>query len=381
MSRLRVVYLDHVARLSGGELALLRSLEPLLDRIDPLVVLAEDGPLVGALTDIGVEVRVVPLSPALRDLRKDRSLVGLRVRPLIDLARYVWMLRALIRIERAALVHTNSLKSALYGGVAARLAGVPVVWHIRDRISSDYLPSAAVALVRALSRVLPSFVIANSRMTLATVRPRRGRVVPNSVAPNSGHTVGTARSGPVTLGLIGRLAPWKGQELFLRAFAAAFPRGDERAVLIGAALFGEDEYAAWLPPLAESLGISDRTVFRGFQADVEAELSTIDILVHCSLTPEPFGQVILEGMAAGLAVLAAAEGGPSEIITDGVDGILVAPRDPVALAAAMRTLAADETLRSRLGSAALATAADYTPASTAEGWLDVYRDVLPTGMI
>ena len=130
----------------------------------------------------------------------------------------------------------------MYGSIAARLAGVPVVWHVRDRVAEDYIPPAAVRLVRALVRRLASAVIANSDATLATLdghAPANSWVIPASVEPSP-----LPRSpGPhTTFGMLGRIAPWKGQDLFLRAFAEAFPDGDETAVLIGAPMFGEEEY-------------------------------------------------------------------------------------------------------------------------------------------
>ena len=97
--------------------------------------------------------------------------------------------------------------------------------------------------------------------------------------------------GPLNFGIVGRLAPWKGQEAFLRAF----PTDEERATVVGAALFGEDEFAGGLTRLASSLGIGDRVDLRGHGTDVWDELSRIDVLVHASVTPEWFGQVILEG--------------------------------------------------------------------------------------
>ena len=95
-------------------------------------------------------------------------------------------------------------------------------------------------------------------------------------------------------------------------------------------------------------GSVDRVVFRGFREDVWAELSQIHLLVHCSLIPEPFGQVVVEGMAAGVPVIAADAGGPAEIITHNVDGILTAPGDVAALAAAMRRIRDDASLRQAL---------------------------------
>ena len=182
---------------------------------------------------------------------------------------------------------------------------------MRDRIAEDYIPAAAVRLVRALIRRLADGVVANSTATLETLPPAdRGRlswVIPASVQVSS--HARARHTGATTFGMLGRIAPWKGQDLFLSAFAAAFPGGEERAVLVGAAMFGEEGYERELHELAASLGIAERVEFRGFREDVWPELAGFDVLVHASRIPEPFGTVVLEGMAAGLAVLAPDEGG------------------------------------------------------------------------
>ncbi len=97
--------------------------------------------------------------------------------------------------------------------------------------------------------------------------------------------------------------------------------------------------------MARELGLADRVSFRGFAEDVHAELARLDVLVHASTVPEPLGQVVLEGMAAGLPVVAADAGGPAEIIDDGVDGLLYPPGDEAALAERLRRLADDRELR------------------------------------
>jgi glycosyltransferase involved in cell wall biosynthesis len=379
--RLRVVYLDHVARLSGGEIALARALPAVLDTIDPHVILGEDGPLVARLREQGISVEVIAMQERARDLRKDRVRAGgLDPGAAAATVAYVWRLRRRLRELRPDLVHTNSLKAALYGGAAGRLAGVPVIWHIRDRIAPDYLPGAAVRLVRAASHVLPSAVITNSQSTLDTLPgTRRGVVVSNTVVYDA---VGTAaprlggQTRPFRFGVVGRLAPWKGQHVFLDAFARAFPDGDTEAWIIGGAMFGEDTYAQGLRDQAQRLGIAERVDFRGFREEIWPELGELDALVHCSVTPEPFGQVVIEGMAAGVPVIAAAAGGPAEIVDDGVDGLLAAPGDPVALANAMLRIAESPDLRERLAAAGLVTAGRYTPERTAQQILAIYHRVL-----
>lgn len=379
--RLRVVYVNHVARLSGGELALLRTLPPLLDRVEATVVLAEDGPLVDRLRRAGVAVVVLPLDERVRDVRRGQAMTSAASpATLLRLAPFTLRLARLLRRLDADLVHTNSLKAALYGGVAGRLARVPVVWHVRDRIAPDYLPRSAVAMVRLASRVLPTAVVANSRSTLATLPARRlsasvGRAVladavqVPKLAPLTSH-------GDLVVGVVGRLAQWKGQHVFLDAFADAFPDGGARACLIGSAMFGEDAYEQALRRQAHRLGIADRVEFRGFREDVFAEIAELDVVVHCSVLPEPFGQVVIEAMAAQRPVVAAAAGGPAEVVSDGVDGLLVPPGDAAALAQALRRLADDPVLRSRLAAAGRRTARQYTPERTADAVHALYQRLL-----
>jgi glycosyltransferase involved in cell wall biosynthesis len=373
-SRLSVVYVDHCASLSGAELSLLRLLTA-LPEVDAHVVLAVDGPLVERLRAASVSVEVIRMPDVARLLRRDavRGSV-LAAGAATASAMYVGRLTHRLRELRPDLVHTNSLKAALYGGLAARIAGIPVVWHLHDRISDDYLPPGAVRLVRRAARWLPDAVIANSAATRATLGTRSGTAVISSPVDQSvRHRV---HSGPFTVGVLGRLAPWKGQEVFLRAFAQAFPDGASRAVLIGAALFGEEDYADGLRTLARRLGIAHRVEFRGFRDDVAAELARLDVLVHCSTMPEPFGQVVVEGMAAGLPVVATAAGGPAEVVSHDVDGLLYPPGDTAALAAALRLLEADEPLRNRLGAQARRSARRFRPQVVAEQVMGVYREVL-----
>ncbi len=387
--RWRVVYLDHVARLSGGEIALLRLL-PHLRRVNAHVILGEEGPLATRLAQEGISVEVLPIAAAARDARKDTlRLGGASPTALLSALAYVARLTLRLRQLRPDLVHTNSLKAGVYGSLAANAAGIPVVWHLRDRIAPDYLPRPAVRFVRGLVGRVADGVVANSAATLATLdtpgtshplavgpHDRHGvnRVIPDSVEPSPYPHM--PDSSATTFGIVGRIAPWKGQDLFVQAFASAFPTGEERAVIVGAPLFGEDAYERELRELITRLGLSKRVQLRGFREDVWSELARIDVLVHASVIPEPFGQVVLEGMAAGLPVIAPDEGGPAEVIADGETGRLFAARSVDALAAAMRALGADPQARERLGRAARRSIEAYHPAGVGEQLEEVYAEVL-----
>jgi glycosyltransferase involved in cell wall biosynthesis len=195
--------------------------------------------------------------------------------------------------------------------------------------------------------------LANSRATAEAFAESGGRVervhvVYNGIDPTFFGSVDRAESHNLRreLGLVGvpvvsvfsRLAPWKGQHVLLEALVRL---PEVHALLVGAPLFGEDDYAKDLRQRAMSLDVADRVHFLGFRRDVPSLMRLSDIVVHTSVAPEPFGRVIVEGMLALRPVVAARAGGAAEIVDDGVNGVLVAPGDANALAAALTDLLAD----------------------------------------
>lgn len=368
------VFLGHSAKLSGAELALLRFL-PHLRSVHPHVVLGEDGPLVDRLRERGIDTEIRELPESAADVQRHAvSPRHLPFRSVLDTVAYSREIAAVLCRQRAAVVHTNTMKAHLYGAVASMLSGVPHVLHARDRAARDYLPGSAVAMLRLLS-AMPRAFVANSHETLHTYRPRRNaHVVYDAAEAHRGqHTPTTA---PVHFAMVGRLAPWKGQHVFLRAFAAAFRGGPERASIIGAPMFGEHDYERLLRDLSRNLGVDAQITFSGFVDDIADRLREFDALVHCSTIPEPFGQVVLEGMAAGLPTIAAAAGGPAEIVSDGRTGLLVPPDDAGSLASALTSVARDPDLRRRLGRAGRAASASFTPERVAEQLDRVYGAIV-----
>ncbi len=378
-TRRRVVYLDHTAVPSGAELALARLLPGLPD-IDAHVILGEDGALAEHLRRAGATVEVLELAQGARRLERGR--VGARVPAgaAVATAAYVARLARRLQVLQPSIVHANSLKAGVYGGLAARLVRRPFVWQVHDRLATDYMPATAIRMVRAMLATLPDAVVANSettRATLGSVRRPIVRTIGNALpAALLDRGERPAEHDPLRVGLVGRIAPWKGQDVFLHAFARAFPDDSTRAVIVGAPLFGQDDVRDSLHELARTLRIEDRVEFRGFRDDVGAELARLDVVVHASTIPEPFGQVVVEGMAAGLAVVAAVPGGPAELVDDGVNGLLYPAGDAVALSRALRTLAADRDLRTRLGHAARERARDFSAERVGAEMRSLYDAVL-----
>jgi glycosyltransferase involved in cell wall biosynthesis len=162
--------------------------------------------------------------------------------------------------------------------------------------------------------------------------------------------------------------------VFIEAFAGEFA-GDVRArgLIIGASQFGEVDYVNELIDLVRELNLEEQISFLGHVDDVAHQLERSDILVHCSVLPEPFGAVVIEGLAVGLAVVASDAGGPAEVITSGRDGLLFPPGDVNSLRVALRRLFNDPTYRSALGEEAVKTARRYTYATlapTSVSWLE-----------
>lgn len=346
-----VVYLDHTAKWSGGEIALLRTLEALdRRRVQPIVLLGEEGPFAEKVRALKIETEVLPLDGRAREVRKDSLGAGALLRhagSAVAFLGYAGKVAAFARQKGASVLHCNSLKSDIYGAIAGRQAGVPVVWHVRDHIDPTYLPGAAVKGFRALAKRLPSYVITNSDSTTAKLFPtgagkQRCRVAYDGLADwelTSPEPVVTGKwkNDPPRIGIIGRIVEWKGQHIFLEAARKLTEAGHNATfVVIGGPLFGEQDFERTLKEQAAPLG--DRVEFLGFRRDVPELLRSLDIMVHASTTPEPFGQVVIEGMAEGLPVIGSNGGGVREIITDGVNGLLTPMGDADALAEAIRNL-------------------------------------------
>jgi glycosyltransferase involved in cell wall biosynthesis len=349
------------------------------DSVDATVVLAEDGPLVGPLKDAGARVEILPLDERARGMTRGEIRPGRdQAQAAMEVARYVRRLRGRLRELQPDLVHTHSLKAGVYGSLAARLAGVPVIWHLQDRLAPDYLPPRLVRPMRLLASTLPSALLVPSRHTLATVGRRfrpglRTAIIalPVPIPPEPCEI----RERVELVGMVGRLAPWKGQHIFLEAFAQAFPDDSVRARVVGSAIFGEKFYEEELRAQAQRLGIAERVDFVGFTPDVTAELHRLDLLVHASVTADPLATVVLEGMAAGLPVVSADDGGHAEHVEHGRSGLLFAPGDARSLAAALRQASEDRELRVRIARGARERARRFAPEAVVDEMLALYAEV------
>lgn len=319
---------------------------------EPLVALLEEGPVVDWLADAPFEVV--------------RLRAG-RLRQPARTAATVLRLARLARSFRAEAIVSSMSKGHLYGGAAALRAGIPAVWWQHDvprgiaieRLAAR-IPAAAVVCVsgpaaEAQRRLTPgtSVETIHPGLPLEAVATRRG----------AGRQIRDALGwdGRPVVGVVGRLQPWKGQETFLRAAATlARDRPELHFAVVGGAILGwEGSYPRDLEHLAADLGLNGSVLFTGHRDDPWDWLDALDVVVHAA-SGEPFGLVLVEAMALGKPLVATAGPGPSEIVEDGVSGLLVPAGDHGRLAEAVARVLDDGALRLRLAAAGPARAREFS---------------------
>lgn len=280
----------------------------------------------------------------------------------------------------ADIVDANTARSAAYGALAAWSSGIPFVIHLRDMIAREALGTAGYALMTRVALPRADAVVSDTHATLASAAPflRPGAEAAVIASASGLRRVTAPRDrppGPLRVGMLARVDPWKGQAVLLEAFARAFGETDAVLEFAGGAPFGHDGFFRALHAQAAHLGIRDRVRFLGHVDDVDAILSGWDIAVHASTRPEPLGQNVLQYLAAGIATIVADEGGPTEFVDDDVNGLRVAPRDTALLAAALTRLGADAALRARLGRAAAETPGLLSDEDVVAAHAEFYRSV------
>jgi glycosyltransferase involved in cell wall biosynthesis len=335
------VFVINSLRTGGAERHLVRLIGGLEDGNrwkTSVYCLSREGPFLAELAALGVPV-----------LGSDRRWTAT---PWRLLSAFVDLWRS-FRQERPAIVHCYLPPAIALGAVAARLARVPRVITTR-RIVHTYEGRRAVLyrLVTAIADMCSDCVIAVCETareqaiqegTPASKLVTIYNAVPASQAGAKSPEVG---AGTPVYGTVGELHPRKGLTNLLRAIPSVLRTLPESRFVI----VGSGPERALLVKMARDLGVSDRVTFLGNRNDVAAVLASLDVFVLPSIA-EGLPNALLEAMAAGLPVVATAVGGVPEIVQSGVNGMVVEPAAPDALAEALVRLGQDERLRSEYGAA------------------------------
>lgn len=347
----RLLHVTAAAERGGLEVIVLNIVNNLdRSRFTPQVLFLADGPFVEEVRAAGIETHVIESG---------------RVRQLLRGKRSVARVRQLIRDQEIDIVHTHNSKAHVYGGLAARLEGVPTLYHLqgvpRPSLSRDGLVSLLSVLVPARQTVACSNWVAEAykgswHLERSVLVVNSGVMTDTGSFSNPATTVreefGIPRDAHLVV-MATRLQRWKGVHVFLdSASKIAARRRDVVFMVVGGSLFGlEENYSDELRRQVDTMGITESVVFTGYRPDVWRFFDAADIVVHASIEPDPFPTVLLEAMVWAKPVVAPALGGPIEIVEQGVTGLLVTPGDPASMAEAIQALLADHRLRVRLGQA------------------------------
>jgi glycosyltransferase involved in cell wall biosynthesis len=370
----KIVFLSPSGTLGGAETALLDMLAALRESRPSWtfnLIASSDGPLIARAQALKVPAEVLEFPSSLSSLGEwgrrgsglDRARLGAHLfATAIPTAVYLRRLSRELSSLQPDIVHTNGLKMHLLGAHAAP-ARARVVWHLHDYPRSR--PITARLLSRDVHR--SAVVLANSESVAAQARELFGeevrvRTVYNAIDLNRFAPAGPKLDldaichlpplprGGVRIGLVGTFARWKGHRVFLEALSKLPAGMPFRGYVIGGPIYQTQASQcsdAELRDVARSLGIGEAVGFTGHLDDVPAALRALDIVVHASTEPEPFGLVIAEAMACGRPVVASAAGGALEA-GDGA-AIVHTPGDSDELASRLSELAKDGSLRSSLG--------------------------------
>lgn len=368
---MRIVVVMPLGRqLGGGELMLAQLLrQPHDPDVAFTVIFLRDGPMVAEARAQGHDVRVVEAG-RFRALRRRWAAV-----------------RAIVAIARD--VHADVLLAWMVAaqpmvGLASMLSGIPAVWYQVGLPSGDLLDRIATALPARGVLVL-SQAGAAAQHALRPRRPQR-LVYPGvslekydaSTLPSAGElraALGLPLHGPL-IGMVGRLQRWKGMHVVIDAMPsvlAAHP--DAHLVIVGGAHETEPDYPTELAAQIERLGVGAQVTIAGFQQDIPRWMQAMDVVVHAS-DREPFGIVVIEAMALGKPVVAGAAGGPAEVITDGVNGLLAPYGDSAAVARAVSRFLDDPGFAASCGANAVGRAQAFEESRYARAVVQAVRELI-----
>jgi glycosyltransferase involved in cell wall biosynthesis len=334
---MKVLFLDQSGKPGGAELCLVDIAKPYGE--NALVGLFADGDFRKLLAENQVPVEVLT-TQAIKVGKQSGLFQALgsleQIVPLIN--------QVVQRARKYDLIYANTQKALVVGAVASFLACRPLVYHLHDILSLEHFSKTNLRVAVNLINRCAALVIANSQASKMAFLEAGGksdlvRVVYNGFAAKNYEVdeleVRNLREhlrleGKFVIGHFSRLSPWKGQHILIDALSQC-PQ-DVVVILVGDALFGEQEYVKDLHQKVAGLGLENRVNFLGFRADIPQLMTMCDLITHTSIAAEPFGRVIVEAMLCGKPVIAAEAGGAMELVEDGINGFLVTPGEPQKLA-------------------------------------------------
>lgn len=334
---MKILFLDQSGKPGGAELCLIDIAKPYRDSC--LVGLFADGTFKQLLNEQNIPVQVLATQGI--EVRKESGLA----KGLGSLGQLVPLINRVTTLSRNYdLIYANTQKALVVGAIASFLSRRPLVYHLHDILSLDHFSSTNRRIAVTLAN-RAALVIANSQASQAAFISAGGRkeivdFVYNGFDLNLYQQQASTKQelgleGKFLVGHFSRLSPWKGQHILLEALTHC-PE-NVAAILVGDALFGEQDYVQQLHAKVAELKLENRVKFLGFRSDIIPLMSACDLVTHTSTVAEPFGRVIVEAMLCGTPVVATKAGGAIELVEPSQTGWLVEPGDVEGLATTINT--------------------------------------------
>ena len=343
---MKILFLDQSGKPGGAELCLIDIAKPY--RQSCLIGLFADGSFKTLLEENQIPVKVLTHKPI--QVRKESSFT----QGLSSLTQLLPLIATVVQTARKYdLIYANTQKALVVGALASLFSNRPLVYHLHDILSLDHFSNTNRRIAVQTANKFASLIIANSQASQAAFiaaggRPEIVKIVYNGFDPTKYEVkesqVNDIRqklklNGKFVVGHFSRLAPWKGQHILIKALAKS-PQ-EVMAILVGDALFGEQDYVSHLHQLVKDLGLENRVKFLGFRDDIPQLMAACDLVSHTSTSPEPFGRVIVEGMLCGRPIVAAKAGGAVELVEHGINGFLTEPENVQELSLVIKTCFSD----------------------------------------
>lgn len=336
----KVLFIDQSSGLGGAELCLL-DIAPDYGATSAVGLFAE-GDFCNALQKLGIPHYLLADRPL--NIRKDSAWWE----SLASSLEMVKLVSNIVRLSRDYdIVYANTQKAFVMSAIASAISYRPLVFHLHDILSVQHFSKTNLTVVITLANRFCRLVIANSDATKQAFIDAGGKSDLVEVVYNGFHADRYSEQPDIrthlreelkindrfVVGCFSRLSPWKGQHILIESLAQ-LPE-QVTVLLVGEALYGEDDYVQQLHTQITKAGLNDRVQFLGFRSDVPALMQACDVVAHTSTSAEPFGRVIVEAMLSRRPVIATAAGGAVELIHDRQTGWLVEPSDVEALTKAI----------------------------------------------
>lgn len=381
-----VLHLDHSVEAGGAELALVRLANGAISWEPSILLPKQRRERLGVFSNIKEGIGLATVGPPQTSGIASRTSFSGLFKFATQILGQAIAVRLSPEFRRANVIHANTSRASLYGALACLGSKKKLVLHLRDHISRDSLGALGFLAFRFIALRRANGLIGNSKSTLKTATDVMSNlsatmtVIPSPIGiplPSEADqpVVSATTPNALRIGMIARIDPWKGQSLLIDAFASAFPHGPEQLFFAGGCLFGHEEHLMSLQNDVMSRGLEERVHFLGHVDDISQVILDMDVCVQASLRPEPLGQNVLQYLATGRAVVASDEGGPTEWITHGLNGLLFQPRDAESLAEALKSLALADGTIDRLQRAARATPGLLTDAEVSAAHGKMFGEV------